>query len=134
VLAAACLGGWQATLSGTTRPPSTTPRPPTRPSAPMVLVRSARWADRPAPRVLAELRQLDLRPRLAWVPTPAQAPGTVLSVQPGGALPPDTLVTVTIAAQPPLQSDPGNGEGSAGDGDGGSSGNDGGSDGGGNGG
>jgi uncharacterized membrane protein YgcG len=74
----------------------------------------------------------DLRPRLAWVPTSAQAPGTVLSVQPGGALPPDTLVTVTIAAQPVLQSDPGNGGGSAGDGDDGGGGDSGGSDGGGN--
>jgi uncharacterized membrane protein YgcG len=89
------------------------------------------------PGVLAELRRLDLRPRLAWVPTSAQAPGTVLSVQPGGALPPDTLVTVTIAAQPALQSDPGNGGGGAGDGDGGGDrggGDNGGSDGGGNGG
>jgi serine/threonine-protein kinase len=93
-LAAACLGGWRASLSGTTRPHSTTPRQSTRPPAPMVLVRSARWAGRPAPGVLAELRHLDLRPRLAWVPTSAQAPGTVLSVQPGGALPPETVVTV----------------------------------------
>jgi serine/threonine-protein kinase len=139
VLAAACLGGWQASLSGTTRPHSTTPRQSARPSAPMVLVRSARWVGRPAPGVLAELRRLDLRPRVAWVPTSAQPPGTVLSVQPGGTLPPDTIVTVTIAAQPTLQSDPGNGDGSAGDGDGGGGGDNGGgdnggSDGGGNGG
>jgi len=134
VLAAACLGGWRASLSGTARPPSTTPRQPTRPPAPMVLVRSARWAGRPAPGVLAELRHLDLRPRQAWVPTSAQAPGTVLSVQPGGALPPDTLVTVTIAAQPALHSDPGNGGGSASNGDSGGGGDNGGSDGGGNGG
>jgi len=100
----------------------------------MVLVRSARWAGRPAPGVLAELRHLDLRPRQAWVPTSAQAPGTVLSVQPGGALPPDTLVTVTIAAQPALHSDPGNGGGSASNGDSGGGGDNGGSDGGGNGG
>ena len=132
VLAAACLGGWQASLSGTTRPHSATPRQSTRPPAPMVLVHSARWA-RPAPGVLAELRQLDLRPRVAWVPTSARPPGTVLSVQPGGALPPDTLVTVTVAARPALQSDPGNGGGSAGDGDGGGGGDNGGSDGGGNG-
>ena len=98
----------------------------------MVLVRSARWAGRPAPGVLAELRHLDLRPRLTWVPTSAQAPGTVLSVQPRGALPPETLLTVTIAAQPALHNDPGNGEGSAGDGDGGGGEDNGGSDGGGN--
>lgn len=133
-LAAACLGGWQASLSGATRPHSTTiPRHSTRPSAPMVLVRSARLAGQPASVVLAALHRLDLRPRLAWVPTSAQPPGTVLSVQPGGALPPDTLVTVTIAAQPALQSDPANSGGSAGDGDGGGGGDNGSSDGGGNG-
>src|SRR5262249_59456929 len=69
-------------------------RPP-----PMVLVSSARLAGQQAGVVLAELGRLGLRPRLAWVPTSAQPPGTVLSVRPAGALPPDTVVTVTVAAR-----------------------------------
>jgi len=127
ILAVAFLGGWQASLTGTAGPHSTTiPRQSTRPSTPMVLVRSARLAGQPASAVLADLHRLDLRPRLVWVPTSAQPPGTVLSVQPGGALPPDTLVTVTVAAQPALQGDPGNGGGSGGEGGGGGGGDNGG--------
>jgi hypothetical protein len=68
-----------------------------------------------------------LRPRLAWVATQAQPPGTVLFVQPGGALPPGTVVTVSVAAQPTLL---GGQTGDGGDGNGGHGGDGGGNDGG----
>jgi uncharacterized membrane protein YgcG len=96
----------------------------------MVLVRSALLTGQPAGKALADLHRLDLRPRLAWAPTSAQPPGTVLSVQPSGALPPDTLVTVTVATRPAFQGGPGNSGGHGGDGDGGGGGDNGGSDGG----
>jgi hypothetical protein len=69
------------------------------------------------------------------VPASAQPPGTVLSLQPGGALPPTTVVTVTVAAQPVYYSyQTGGGEGGTGSGnDGGGDGNQGGDSGGGNG-
>src|SRR6516165_1952773 len=102
-LTAAGLGGWQAGLAGASRPDSTsTMRPPAPP--PMVRVSSGRLAGLPAGFVLADLRRLGVRPRLARVATSARPPGTVLSVQPGGVLPPTTLVTVTVAAQPAYQS------------------------------
>src|SRR5262249_47035534 len=125
-LTAAGLAGWQASLTGAARPHSTaTPRPH---PPPMVLVSSARLVGQQVGFVVADLHRLDLRPRLAWVPTSAQPPGTVLSVQPGGALPPTTIVTVTVAAQPiyhRYQTGGGGGDTSGGN-DGGSGGNDGG--------
>ena len=129
-LAAAGLGGWHAVLAGYVRPQRTitSPAHPGSPAAPMVLVRSARLAGRPVGVVLASLRRHDLRPRLTWVATSAQPPGTVLSVQPDGALPPGTAVTVT-AARPALQG--GAGDGGGGDGGGGGGGDDGGGGGGG---
>jgi protein kinase-like protein len=97
-LTAAGLAGWQASLTGAARPHSTaTPRPH---SPPMVLVSSAGLVGQQAGFVVADLHRLGVRPRLARVPTSAQPPGTVLSVQPGGPLPPTTIVTVTVAAQP----------------------------------
>jgi len=121
-LIAAGLAGWQAGLTGAATPRSSAP-----PSPPMVLVSSARLAGQQAGVVLAELRRLGLRPRLAWVPTSAHPPGTVLSVQPAGTLPPDTVVTVTVAARHGDQA------GGGGNGNGGNEGGDGGGDGGGNG-
>jgi hypothetical protein len=134
-MTAAGLAGWQAGLTGAATPHSAAPaRHPTAPSPPMVLVSSASLAGQPPRVVLTDLRRLGLRPRLAWVPAPAQPPGTVLSVQPGGALPPGTVVTVAVAAQPAQPgdqtSDAGSGNGGN-DGGGGSDG--GGGDGGGNG-
>jgi len=115
-----------AGLAGAARPHSTaTPRQPSPPSVPMVLVSTAGLVGQPAGVVLADLRRLGLRPDLAWVPTPARPPGTVLSVLPDGTLPPQTIVTVTVAAAPAQQGDQMGG----GDGNGG---HDGGRDGGGN--
>ena len=91
----------------------------------MVLLSSASPVGQPVGVVLADLRRLGLRPDLAWVPTSAQPPGTVLSVQPDGTLPPQTIVTVTVAAPPAQHGD------QMGDGDG-NGGHDGGRDGGGN--
>ena len=100
-------------------PDARQPRPP---SVPMVLVSGAGLVGQPAGVVLADLRRLGLRPDLAWVPTSAQPPGTVLSVQPDGTLPPETIVTVTVAAPQGDQTGGGDGNG----------GHDGGRDGGGN--
>jgi eukaryotic-like serine/threonine-protein kinase len=97
-LTAAGLAGWQASLTGAAGPHSTAtarPHPP-----PMVLVSSARLVGQQVGFVVADLHRLGVRPRLARVPTPVQPPGTVLSVTPGGALPPTTIITVTVAAQP----------------------------------
>jgi serine/threonine-protein kinase len=128
-MTAAGLAGWQAGLTGAATPHSAAAaRHPTAQSPPMVLVSSASLVGQQPRVVLADLRRLGLRPRLAWVPAPAQPPGTVLSVQPGGALPPGTVVTVAVAAQPAQQGDQ---TGDGGDGNGGNDGGDGGSDGGG---
>jgi eukaryotic-like serine/threonine-protein kinase len=125
-LTAAGLAGWQAGLAGAARPHSAaTPRQQRPPPAPVVLVSSAGLAGQPVGVVLADLRRLGLRPDLAWVPTSARPPGTVLSVQPDGTLPPQTIVTVTVAAPPAQQGD----HTGSGDGNGG---HDGGRDGGGN--
>jgi eukaryotic-like serine/threonine-protein kinase len=122
-LTAASLAGWQARPAGAARPHSTaTPRQPRPPSVPMVLVSSASLVGQPVGVVLADLRRLGLRPDLAWVPTSARPPGTVLFVLPDGTLPPETIVTVTVAAPQGDQTGGGDGNG----------GHDGGRDGGGN--
>jgi serine/threonine-protein kinase len=132
-LTAVGLGGWQAGLTSAARPHSTAVPGPSRPRpVPMVLVRSTRLTGQPAGIVLADLRRLDLRPHLAWAATLARPPGTVLSVRPGGPVPPETLVTVTVATQPAIQGDAGDGGDGGGDGGGGGGGNDGGGGGGGN--
>src|SRR5499427_2921360 len=102
-LTMAGLGGWQAGLAGSARPHSTaSPRRSAPP--PMVLVSSATLTGRRVGFVTADLRRLGVLPRLTWVPTSARPPGTVLSIQPGGTLPPTTVITVTVAAQPSHQS------------------------------
>ena len=119
-LTMAGLGGWQAGLAGSARPHSTaSPRRSAPP--PMVLVSGATLTGRRVGFVTADLRRLGVLPRLAWVPTSARPPGTVLSIQPGGALPPTTVITVTVAAQPSHQSyqaggDAGGGNDGGGDG------------------
>ena len=122
VLTAAGLAGWQASLAGTARPPRGTVAIPSRPAslaAPMVLIRDARLDGQQVSTVLADLRRHHLRPRLSWVPTSAHPPGTVLSVYPEGALPPETVVRVTVA-QPVQQADhAGDGGDGSGGGDGG---------------
>jgi serine/threonine-protein kinase len=97
---AAGLAGWQAGLTGAAWPHAAAARQAAPLAPPMVLVSSASPTGQQAGVVVAGLRRLGLQPRLAWGSALAQPPGTVLSVQPGGALPPGTVVTVTVAAQP----------------------------------
>jgi serine/threonine-protein kinase len=107
-LTAAGLGVWQAGLGAAQAGLSSAGRPrhtavsrsalPPSPSA--ALISSTRFAGHPARTVLADLRRLGLRPRLARLPEPGQPPDTVLSVQPSGALRRGTVVTVTIAVRP----------------------------------
>jgi hypothetical protein len=119
------LAGWQAGLTGAAAPrTAAAARRPAPQSPPMVLVSRASLVSQQAGVVVADLRKLGLRPRLAWVPTSAQPPGTVLSVQPGGPLPPGTVITVAVAAQPAQQGN------QTGEGGGGNGGNDGGGNGG----
>ena len=130
VLTAAGLVGWQASRAGAARPHGTVAvqRRPASPAAPMALVRSARLDGRQVSIVLAYLLRKGLRPRLSWVLTSAESPGTVLSVYPDGPLPPETVVQVT-AAQPAQQTSQSGGGSDGGDGNGGGGGG-GGSDGG----
>jgi uncharacterized membrane protein YgcG len=141
-MTAAGLAGWQVGLTGAAAPHSAAAphgaadaRRVAPQSPPMVLVSSASLVGQQAGAVLADLRRLGLQPRMAWVPSP-RPPGTVLSVQPRGTLPPDTVVLVTVAAQPVQQDgQTGDSGGSNGGNDGGGSdGNSGSGDGGGNGG
>jgi uncharacterized membrane protein YgcG len=119
-MTAAGLAGWRADLTGAATPhTAAAARHPAPQSPPMVLVSRASLVGRQASVVVADLRRLGLWPRLAWVPTPAQPPGTVLAVLPRGALPPGTVVTVAIAAQPAQR---GGQTGDGGDGDGGNDG------------
>src|SRR5258706_16271686 len=125
-LAAVGVGGWQFGVIDATRPPSMvvlrTPPPPT------VEVDTARLVGQPVHVVLAQLRRLGLEPRLVWVTSGAHAPGTALSVQPGGRLLPGTIAVVTAAAQFVQQGDQNGGAGAE-PGGGGNGGGDGGGDG-----
>ena len=64
--------------------------------------------------VSQQLRQMGLRPRIVGAVRGGQAPGTVISVQPGGQVPAGSIVTVTAARPPPGH---GNGNGQGNDGD-----------------
>ena len=112
--------GWWAGLIR----PSASPLPvaPVKVSPlPGIAVDSTAFAGRPADAVLADLQRLGLRPVLVSVATSAQPPGTVLSVQPGGILPPGTTVTVVAAAatSPQSHGNAGAGSGNGGRGNGG---------------
>ena len=68
------------------------------PAVQMVAVSGA-LAGQPVSSVRQQLLQLGLRPRVVWVPSRHQAPGTVVSVQPSGQVPVGSTVTVTVARQ-----------------------------------
>jgi hypothetical protein len=53
----------------------------------------------PVSTVSEQLRQLGLHPRVAWITSDQQDPGTVVSVQPAGQLPAGSTVLVTAVAQ-----------------------------------
>jgi hypothetical protein len=92
---------WKNPVTGATRPHSIArPNPPASHPAPAIAVNAASLTGRPAGAVLAELRRLGLRPVLVWVPTSGRPPGTVLRVQPDGALPRGAAVRVSAAGQP----------------------------------
>ncbi len=79
--------------------PAATAHPAT--AARTVDVNQAALAGQPVGPVVGQLRQLGLRPKVTWVTTTQQPPGTVISVQPAGQLPPGSTVTVTAAQRPP---------------------------------
>jgi beta-lactam-binding protein with PASTA domain len=54
----------------------------------------------PVSAVVARLHKLGLKVRVRWQVTGHEPPGRVVSVQPGGLLPPGRLVTVTGAVRP----------------------------------
>lgn len=87
--------------SSPSRPSATQPAT-ARPAAPArtVDVNQAALAGQPVASVVRELRQLGLQPQVTWVTTAQQPPGTVISVQPAGQLPPGSTVTVTAAQRP----------------------------------
>jgi eukaryotic-like serine/threonine-protein kinase len=71
---------------------------PTPKAAAMTVEVSARsLVGRPVPEVVARLGRLGLKVRVRWEVTGQQRPGRVVSVQPGGALAPGSVVTVTGA-------------------------------------
>jgi serine/threonine-protein kinase len=97
------LAAW--TLAGT--PSSTGPRHPAAapsssstsrsPAARLVSVSAGALAGQPVPDVVRRLRDLGLQVRVRYVRTGQQQPGTVVSVQPRGQVPAETIVTVTGA-------------------------------------
>ncbi len=94
-LAASSSGG---PASSPSHHPAATAHPAT--AARTVDVNQAALAGQPVGPVVRQLRQLGLRPEVRWVTTAQQPPGTVISVQPAGQLPPGSTVTVTAAQRP----------------------------------
>jgi len=80
----------------------------TTPAGRSVEVNADALAGQQASVVSQQLRQMGLRPRIVGAVRGGQAPGTVISVQPGGQVPAGSIVTVTAALRPPGQ---GNGDG-----------------------
>jgi hypothetical protein len=73
---------------------------PTPKAAAMVEVSARSLIGQPVREVVARLERLGLKVHLRWAATDQQRPGRVVSVQPGGQLPPGTVVTVTGALSP----------------------------------
>jgi hypothetical protein len=86
-------------------PPSATPhdaaRTPGTQAARTVEVNAAALTGKRVGAVGPRLRQLGLHPHVVWATNGAQAPGTVISVQPSGRVPIGSAVTVTVALAPP---------------------------------
>ena len=76
-----------------------------------VTVNDGPLVGQPVSTVSEQLRQLGLRPRVAWIASDQQDPGTVVSVQPTGQLPAGSTVLVTAVAQPGHGHGNGNGNG-----------------------
>ena len=103
--------------SATAQPASSAPAPRT------VMVDDAPLVGQPVSAVRQQLRLLGLQPRVAWIPSGQQVPGTVVSVQPTGQLHTGAIVLVTATLPPHHGQGNGNGNGN-GNGDGGGGGGD----------
>jgi hypothetical protein len=90
----------------TTTPVRSSPAAPRR-----AQVTPAALTRQPLPAVRRQLQHEGLHVRVAWHHDGHQPPGTVLSVQPAGQLPPGTTVLVTAALPPPGHHHHGNGHG-----------------------
>ena len=106
VAAAVILAGWLLADHGGPAhlaAPQATPTPViSSPASPRpARVSLAALAGQPLPAVRRQLQQQGLHVRVAWQHNGHQQPGTVLSVQPAGQLPPGTTVLVTAALPPP---------------------------------
>ncbi|HEX9356581.1 MAG TPA: serine/threonine protein kinase [Streptosporangiaceae bacterium] len=110
------LAGWllAGTFGATPPQPSGAPPAPTASAARTVLVNGGLLAGQPVSVVRQQLRQLGLQPRVVWVRSAQQAPGTVVSVQPSGHIPVGSIVTVIAALQTHGHGH-GNGKGNGGD-------------------
>jgi tRNA A-37 threonylcarbamoyl transferase component Bud32 len=116
-LLASALGGTSPSRPGESpaaRASSSAPAPRT------VTVNDGPLVGQPVGTVSEQLRQLGLHPRVAWITSDQQDPGTVVSVQPTGQVPAGSTVLVTAVAQP--SGGHGNGSGN-GNGDGNGNGN-----------
>jgi hypothetical protein len=100
------VAGWLAAGSGApasghhpaaTRPTAPAPRTP---AARTAEVNAGALAGQPVSAVVRQLRQLGLQPRVIWLDTARQPPGTAVSVQPAGQVPVGSTVIVAAALQP----------------------------------
>jgi hypothetical protein len=66
-----------------------------------VEVNAGALTGQPVGAVGRQLRQLGLHPHVVWVTNGAQAPGTVISVQPSGPVPAGSAIRVSAALAPP---------------------------------
>jgi serine/threonine-protein kinase len=78
-------------------------RTPATQAARTVEVNAGALTGQPVGAVGRQLRQLGLHPHVVWAINGAQAPGTVVSVQPSGAVPIGSAVRVIAALAPPGQ-------------------------------
>jgi serine/threonine-protein kinase len=82
--------------------PASTPRAAaSAPAASTVELSDATLAGQPVTTVTQRLRQLGLHPRVVWANDTLQPQGTVITVEPSGRVPADSVVTVTGAKRPP---------------------------------
>jgi eukaryotic-like serine/threonine-protein kinase len=116
VAAATILAGWLLAGHGGPAHPAArqaTPTPGSSSSASprLAQVSPAALAGQPLSAVRRQLQHEGLHVRVAWQRNGHQQPGTVLTVQPAGQLPPGTTVQVTAALPPPGHHHNGHGHG-----------------------
>jgi eukaryotic-like serine/threonine-protein kinase len=101
----AALGAWLLVatlpgLPGSHQPAAPASHPASSPVVHTVQVNDAAFVGQPVSQVTQSLLQLGLTPAVSWTPS-GQDPGTVMSVQPSGAVPAGSTVTVTAAYPAP---------------------------------